>query len=86
MQRFAEINAFAPDPAWVVTANFRPAEQARTKHIVHTNSGREVDYRVVGTFAFTLDGHEVEMVRGVQIKAPSSRAAWTEHAPTSRDH
>ena len=62
VQRFAGIDAFAPDPAWVVTAEFRPAEQARTEHIVHTNSGREVDYQVVGTFAFTVDGHEVEMV------------------------
>jgi uncharacterized protein (DUF1684 family) len=60
--RFAGIDGFSPDPAWVVTAEFRPAELARTGHIVHSNSDREVDYRVVGTFAFTAAGHSVELV------------------------
>jgi uncharacterized protein len=60
--RFAGIDTFAPDPAWVVTAEFRPAELARTEHIEHSNSAREVDYRVVGTFALTTAGHSVELV------------------------
>ncbi|WP_329109305.1 DUF1684 domain-containing protein [Micromonospora sp. NBC_01699] len=62
VRSFAGIDAFAPDPAWVVTAEFRPAKVNTTEHIVHTNSGREVDYRVIGTFSFAVDGHEVEMV------------------------
>jgi hypothetical protein len=60
--RFAGIDTFAPDLAWVVTAEFRPVELAHTEHIVHSNSDREVDYRVVGTFAFTAAGHSVELV------------------------
>ncbi|MEV1290375.1 DUF1684 domain-containing protein [Micromonospora sp. NPDC049679] len=63
VQRFAGIDAYDPDPAWVVTAEFHPTTQPdHTLHIVHTNSGREVDYAVVGTFTFTVAGQRAELV------------------------
>jgi uncharacterized protein (DUF1684 family) len=60
--RFVGIDAFAPDPAWVVTAEFTPAEADRTLRTAHSHSDRLVDYPVVGTFSFTVDGQHAELV------------------------
>src|SRR5262249_38266245 len=62
VRRFAGIDAFEPDPRWVVRAWFRPAGPERTEHIRHSHSTREVDYPVVGTFSFTLARHEVDLL------------------------
>ncbi|NJC74172.1 DUF1684 domain-containing protein [Planosporangium thailandense] len=60
--RFAGIDAFAPDPAWVVSAEFTPAEGGRTLRTAHSHSDRLVDYPVVGTFTFTVDGRQADLV------------------------
>lgn len=60
--RFAGIDAFAPDPAWVVDAAFTPAEPDRTQRIAHSHSDRLADYPVVGTFSFTVDGQRADLV------------------------
>jgi uncharacterized protein len=62
VDRFAGIDAFAPDPAWVVTAEFTPADADQTLRTAHSHSDRLVDYPVVGTFAFTVDGQHAELV------------------------
>lgn len=59
---FVGIDAYEPDPAWLVHAEFRPTAGDHTEHIRHSNTDREADYPVVGTFAFERDGHRVEMV------------------------
>jgi uncharacterized protein (DUF1684 family) len=62
VQRFAGIDAFSPDPAWVVTAEFRPAESDHTLRIAHSHSERLADYPVVGTFSFTVDGRHADLL------------------------
>jgi uncharacterized protein (DUF1684 family) len=62
VEQFLGIDAFPPDPAWVVTAEFRPAESDHALRIAHSHSDRLADYRVVGTFAFTIDGQHAELV------------------------
>ncbi len=62
MRRFAGIDAYAPDPAWVVTAEFTPAEADQTLRTEHSHADRLVDYPVVGTFTFTVDGRHAELV------------------------
>ncbi|NJC86229.1 DUF1684 domain-containing protein [Planosporangium mesophilum] len=60
--RFGGIDAYAPDPAWVVTAEFTPADAERTLRLAHSHADRLVDYPVVGTFAFTVDDQHAELV------------------------
>ncbi|WP_020573636.1 DUF1684 domain-containing protein [Actinopolymorpha alba] len=59
---FGGIDAFAPDPAWMVAGEFRPADPDGTIHINHSNSEREADYPIVGTFAFSVAGADAELV------------------------
>ncbi|MGC9671333.1 DUF1684 domain-containing protein [Planosporangium sp. 12N6] len=60
--RFAGIDAFAPDPSWVVDAEFRPAPADLTRRIAHSHSDRQADYPVVGTFSFTVDGVQADLL------------------------
>jgi uncharacterized protein (DUF1684 family) len=62
VQQFVGIDAFPPDPAWVVTAEFRPADSDHTLRIAHSHSDRLMEYPVVGTFSFTVDGQHAELV------------------------
>ncbi len=62
VDRFAGIDAYAPDPAWVVTAGFTPADGAQSLSTEHSHSDRVVDYPVVGTFTFAVDGRRAELV------------------------
>ncbi|GIG56424.1 hypothetical protein Lfu02_07960 [Longispora fulva] len=60
--RFTRIDAFAPDPAWRIEAEFVPAADADSVHIAHSNTAREEDYPVFGTFVFEVDGVRAELV------------------------
>jgi uncharacterized protein (DUF1684 family) len=62
VRQFNGIDAFAPDPAWVITAEFRPTASDDTLRIAHSHSDRLVDYPVVGTFSFTVDGQRAELI------------------------
>ncbi|MFI7648473.1 DUF1684 domain-containing protein [Micromonospora sp. NPDC049460] len=62
VHRFAGIDAYAPDPAWVVAAEFTPADAGQAVRTAHSRSDRLVDYPVVGTFTFTVDGRHAELV------------------------
>jgi uncharacterized protein (DUF1684 family) len=62
VRQFNGIDAFAPDPGWVVTAEFRPTESDDTLRLAHSHSDRLVDYPVVGTFSFTVDGRRAELI------------------------
>ncbi|MEV6522058.1 DUF1684 domain-containing protein [Longispora sp. NPDC051575] len=60
--RFTRIDAFAPDPRWRVEAEFVPAGDDESVHIAHSNTAREEDYPVFGTFVFEVDGRRAEVV------------------------
>jgi uncharacterized protein (DUF1684 family) len=62
VRRFVGIDAFAPDPTWVVSAEFRPAPTDDTLRVAHSHSDRLVDYPVVGTYLFTVDGRQAELL------------------------
>lgn len=55
------IDAFDPDPAWVLTGRFVAAAAASTVAIRHVD-GAETDFEVVGTVHVTVAGHEAELV------------------------
>ncbi len=62
VRRFAGIDAYAPDPAWVLTAEFTPADADQTLRTEHSHPDRLVDYPIVGRFAFTVDGQRAELI------------------------
>jgi uncharacterized protein (DUF1684 family) len=62
VRRFAGIDAYVPDAAWVVTAEFTPADADQAVRTAHSRSDRLVDYPVVGTFTFTVDGQHAELL------------------------
>ncbi|MBK8340176.1 MAG: DUF1684 domain-containing protein [Flavobacteriales bacterium] len=59
---FEHLARFAPDPAFVVVARFKPAPKGRTFGM-RTSTDRLPTYRDMGTLHFTLEGKETNPAR-----------------------
>jgi len=84
VRRFAGIDAYQPDPSWVIEAEFRPAPATRTERIRHSNSDREADYRAVGTFTFRV-GEERATLLGLDTGDPGTAHITFRDATSGRE-
>lgn len=58
---FGRIDAFDPDPAWVLTGTFEPADDGATAEVEHVSTGPRT-HLAAGTVRVRVDGAEVEFL------------------------
>lgn len=66
------IDAFAPDPAWLVRGDFEPADPGSSIAITHFD-GVTTDDRLAGTVHVDVGGHRLQLVAW-----PSAEPGWLE--------